>query len=392
MKVAYIAIQFPSLAETFASTDINSLRSMGADVSVYSMKGRHIDNNKMIKERGIDKLSIYHSNLLDIIKGFCIGIYNVRISIRTVVFIIKCDPFNFKENLKMLLLLPSTFHICNLIKKNPPDILHLFWGHYPSLVIYVLQRMNINPKTTMFLGAYDLVLGLGISKYTAQRVDLIFTHSESNVNYLIRQGYDKSKIKMIYRGIDLNNSNAKIGAKKIKGKILTAGTLFYEKRFDLVIDLFNEALNKGFDLTLEICGTGPEKDNLKKQVADLSIDDRVSFMGHVSQNKLFEKMSKAPFFLFLSEKKSERLPNVLKEAMSFGCICISSNSTGISELINSGNDGFVFTKRNYQNIYKCFELGDVELKRISKNARTKIIKQFDVRSSMKKYLNYWNNI
>jgi len=37
-------------------------------------------------------------------------------------------------------------------------------------------------------------------------------------------------------------------------------------------------------------------------------------------------------------------------------------------------------------------LGDVELKHISENARTKIIKLFDVRSSMKRYLNYWNNI
>ena len=392
MKVAYITIQFPNIAETFASTDINSLKSMGVDVSIYSMKGRHIDHNKMIKERDLNKLSIHQSNFLEIIIGFWIGIYNVRIFISTVLFIIKCDPFNYKENLKMLLLLPSTFYICSELKKNPPDIVHLFWGHYPSLVIYVLQKMNIRPKTTMFLGAYDLVLDLGVSKYTAQKVDLIFTHSESNINHLIKQGYDRSKIKMIYRGIDLNNSNAKIGIKKIKGRILTAGTLIFEKRFDLVIDLLNEGLNKGFDLTLEICGTGPEKDKLKKQVEDLSLDDRVSFIGHISQNKLFEKMSKAPFFIFLSEKRSERLPNVLKEAMSFGCVCISSNSTGISELISSGNDGFVFTKRNYQNIYKCFELGDVELKHISENARTKIIKLFDVRSSMKRYLNYWNNI
>ena len=125
MKVAYITIQFPNIAETFASTDINSLKSMGVDVSIYSMKGRHIDHNKMIKERDLNKLSIHQSNFLEIIIGFWIGIYNVRIFISTVLFIIKCDPFNYKENLKMLLLLPSTFYICSELKKNPPDIVHL---------------------------------------------------------------------------------------------------------------------------------------------------------------------------------------------------------------------------------------------------------------------------
>ena len=51
MKVAYITIQFPNIAETFASTDIGSLRNIGVYVSVFSMRCKHKDNDRMIKER-----------------------------------------------------------------------------------------------------------------------------------------------------------------------------------------------------------------------------------------------------------------------------------------------------------------------------------------------------
>ena len=141
MKVAYITIQFPNIAETFASTDIGSLRNIGVYVSVFSMRCKHKDNDRMIKERNLDKLSIYHCNFSNIFSGLWFGICHIQIFIMTALFIIKCDPFNYKENLKMLSLLPSTFYICKKLKKNPPDIVHLFWGHYPSLVLYVLRNM-----------------------------------------------------------------------------------------------------------------------------------------------------------------------------------------------------------------------------------------------------------
>ena len=58
-------------------------------------------------------------------------------------------------------------------------------------------------------------------------------------------------------------------------------------------------------------------------------------------------MASSDIFLFLSSKAGERLPNVVKEAMLAGCICIVSNTPVIDELIEDGKTGFIIEEKNY---------------------------------------------
>ncbi len=50
-------------------------------------------------------------------------------------------------------------------------------------------------------------------------------------------------------------------------------------------------------------------------------------------------MARSRVFLFLSTKVSERLPNVVKEAMLASCHCIVSETPGIRELVEPGVTG-----------------------------------------------------
>ena len=63
-------------------------------------------------------------------------------------------------------------------------------------------------------------------------------------------------------------------------------------------------------------------------------------------------MAESDIFLFLSSKAGERLPNVVKEAMLSGCICIVSNTPGIDELIEDGKTGFIIDKAQRELGYK----------------------------------------
>jgi glycosyltransferase involved in cell wall biosynthesis len=71
-------------------------------------------------------------------------------------------------------------------------------------------------------------------------------------------------------------------------------------------------------------------------VCPLGLEDKVMFLGHVSQKKLLVKMANANFFLLMSRYESERLPNVVKEAMYQRCIVVTSDTQGINELVNHG--------------------------------------------------------
>ena len=76
-------MQFPAPSETFASSDIQSLNKLNPEVSVYSLKSKHSDYNRMIKDRKLQNISIFTCKvkenilgLIEIIKSpflFCFG-------------------------------------------------------------------------------------------------------------------------------------------------------------------------------------------------------------------------------------------------------------------------------------------------------------------------------
>ena len=61
-------------------------------------------------------------------------------------------------------------------------------------------------------------------------------------------------------------------------------------------------------------------------------------------------MQSASIFLSLSKKPSERLPNVLKEALWAGCAVISSDTEGIQELVADPSMGMIVQPDDTQGI------------------------------------------
>jgi glycosyltransferase involved in cell wall biosynthesis len=177
---------------------------------------------------------------------------------------------------------------------------------------------------------------------------------------------------------------------KDKNIWLTVGRLLPSKGFDKVIDLFSKYKKTNPNAKLNIVGDGVFKTNLEKQVKILNLENSVSFLGHIEHKDVLKKMAETNVFVLLSAKMGERLPNVLKEAMLAKCICVSSKTPGIEELIEHGNDGFTFEEKDYENILITLNnLSSDEQEVIRNNAQKKIIEHFDVEVSMKKYLEVW---
>src|SRR5699024_12052468 len=100
-------------------------------------------------------------------------------------------------------------------------------------------------------------------------------------------------------------------------------------------------------------------------------------------------------FIIMSESRSERLPNVIKEAMYRQCIVISSKSDGIDELIESGQSGFIIEHgdvRAASDTMRACIVGDHSMKLISMRAKKLIEEKFNITNSMKKYLEKWSEI
>lgn len=88
---------------------------------------------------------------------------------------------------------------------------------------------------------------------------------------------------------------------------------------------------------LDIIGTGPLKDALKKEVDILGI--KVNFLGLFPKNKIPEIMNQYRIFILTSYWEGN--PKVLLEAMSCGIACIGTNVWGIKNIINHKENGYL---------------------------------------------------
>ncbi len=118
--------------------------------------------------------------------------------------------------------------------------------------------------------------------------------------------------------------------------ILAAGRFDENKQFGLLIKIF-AGLGEN-DYKLVIAGEGPLKDEYEQIAKQCRISDRVEI---IPLNPEIERLyARAKIFCLTS--LMEGFPNVLIEAMSWGCVPAAFDCiTGPGEIIKDGEDGFL---------------------------------------------------
>ena len=260
-------MQFPAPSETFASNDIKALCSLGYTIDVFSMKNKHTQHKELIKERDLNNLDIYCISKKEFFIGILECLKKFLLFVNLFIWIVKSDYKRPLFLIKILAFIPSSFYILKQLEKTKPDIIHLFWGHYPSLVAYLVKNRLPKTKISIFLGAYDLAYSLGISKYICNIADYIFTHTKINIPALMKMGVVEEKINVVYRGTVVSFENTRNTRNtKIAHSFCSGGRLLKAKNFDNVIDVFHTYQKSFPDARLKIFGDGPEKLNLMEHV------------------------------------------------------------------------------------------------------------------------------
>ena len=125
-------------------------------------------------------------------------------------------------------------------------------------------------------------------------------------------------------------------------KIVTVGRLVQQKNQALLIDAFSlfEKSHKGYNLY--IYGSGILLNTLKEFVKSKHLENCVHFKGF--SRHIHKDIKDAEFFVLSSD--FEGLPNALMEAMKMGIPSISTNCSGISEIITDNVNGLLVPIKN----------------------------------------------
>ena len=136
-------------------------------------------------------------------------------------------------------------------------------------------------------------------------------------------------------------------------KILWAGRFLDWKRTKDAIKLAQKLKSNGYDFSLDIIGSGVCEYKLKELARKLKIEDKVSFLGSMSPQKVREHMEKADIYLFTSNFY-EGWGAVLNESMNSGCATVASHSIGsVPYLIKHGENGLIYKMGDINSLYNC---------------------------------------
>ncbi|MEJ7736759.1 MAG: glycosyltransferase family 4 protein [Chitinophagaceae bacterium] len=138
-----------------------------------------------------------------------------------------------------------------------------------------------------------------------------------------------------------------IGKFPRKGYFLFVGRLSPEKGVPLLLESFARMRDK----TLFIIGDGPEKPGL---VSKYSRYTNISFLGHLSKDRVINMLKEAQALLFPSIWY-EGLPFTILEAFSTATPVIASNLGAMAEIVQDGYNGFHFEAGNVHDLAGCIQ-------------------------------------
>lgn len=164
----------------------------------------------------------------------------------------------------------------------------------------LLKRMNVNKLACSDL-AGQWLFGKGV------QYKVIFN------------GIDVKKFSFSKKVRDIVRKENGWEGKKVIGHV---GRFSYQKNHEFIVKVFNEIAKKDSTAILVLAGIGEMMDNVKEQVKELGLSDKVQFLGNRSDVYKLDQ----GFDLFLFPSRYEGLPVVLVEAQCTGVKCLISDN------------------------------------------------------------------
>ena len=200
---------------------------------------------------------------------------------------------------------------------------------FPNIEEFQKEKYGLRTELLRFL-----------ERVVAKKADVIITPSEYLKKLVIGWGVPEDKIKVIYNAYTEQNNKFQVSNFKFQGDvIISVGRLVPWKGFGALIEIMPELFKENPNFKLLIVGEGPQKENLKSQISNLKLNEKVILLGKVSHAELeaYLKMAK----MFVLNTAYEGLSHQLLEALAAELPVVTTNVCGNPEVITDGENGIL---------------------------------------------------
>lgn len=229
-----------------------------------------------------------------------------------------------------------------------------------------------------------------------QEAAFVVTCTEANLRHL-EHLYPKAsrKIYRVYHGVDTGRFLPKPPRNQTLPVILSVGRHVKKKGFPYLIQACAILKERGYLFRCVILGEPDEETTcIRTLIATHQLEEIVELQPGLTQEALREIYHRATIFALachiVENGDRDGIPNVLAEAMASGLPVVSTNISGIPELITHRKDGLLVPQKNPQALAESLEALLINPRfqtALSKGGREKILQLFCARATIKALAN-----
>jgi colanic acid/amylovoran/stewartan biosynthesis glycosyltransferase WcaL/AmsK/CpsK len=362
LKIAIIISEFPSLNETFILDHITGLIDRGHEVHIYATAPatlpkvhEEVKTYRLLDRtvyRQTSKFMMPRNKILRALKAHVLLAEGLVKNPRAAL-----NALNVFRSGKQAAYLGSVFRAAPFFGCGEYDIVHC---HFPANGQLAVFLRDIGAMTGKIVTSFHGYSRRRFKDGKMSRVfddlfekgDLFLACSGHMKQWYDQVGWGGEKMIVHRYGVQVNRFLPSETPYHNHGpvRLLSVGRLVEKKGFEYAIRGVAKVLRQSPSLQYDIVGDGPERRKLERLITELGVVDHIRLLGWQDRAEVLRLLERANIFLAPSVTSQsgdqEGIPLVLHEAMALGLPVISTWHTGIPELVQDGESGFLVAERD----------------------------------------------
>jgi glycosyltransferase involved in cell wall biosynthesis len=393
-EVAYVLKVFPRFSQTFVLSEILAHEQAGLPLNIFSM--RLSDDTRFHESLARVQSPVRHiQKPTGKAYDFLAELQATHALMPSVMDVIARSPWVIASDVQ------QAMAVARIVREQRIRHLHAHFGTIATTVSRLAAAMaGISYSFTAH--AKDIFHeSVEEEDFRSKLEDAaaVVTISDYNLGHLAAEYPSvKDRLVRIDNGLDLEQFNYRDPADR-QPLVLGVGRFVEKKGFEYLVEACVDLSARQPGVRCEIIGAGELEGALKSQIESLGVSGSVRLLGPQPQDEVRRKLREASVLaapcVLASDGDRDGLPTILLEAMAVGTPVVSTDVTGIPEILEDGVTGLAVPQRDASALAAACRrlLQDPGLrKELSVRARALVEERFDIRDNSRQLRDLFGRI
>ncbi|MGH8978139.1 MAG: glycosyltransferase [Acidimicrobiia bacterium] len=378
-SILYIASRYPKITETFVINEWLALRGR-YDMHLAALRRSrerlvHPDAARVLPHVWFPR-SFDLATLTDHARWL---MRRPRVYLSTLLVLVAGSATRPRELGKSVLAFSKAIRLATRVRESSVEHVHAHFANHPTTAAWIVHRLTGVPFS-FTAHANDLFLRPVVLDRKVAEAAFVVAISEYNAKMLARW-FPHARVHVVHCGVDTDRFVPRADPVE-RRRLLCVASLEPKKGQRYLLEAVSLLRQQGMSLHVVLAGDGPDHAALEQRARELGID-RIDFLGPRTSEQIAAELQRADVFVLPSipdaTGRMEGIPVALMEAMASGVPVVSTQLSGIPELVSGA--GVLVEPKDTRGLASAIArvVDDDNLaRRLSDLGRARVEKEFDL--------------